>query len=72
LLANWNGRTRYRLYYAEGFEPDRRAAERIAHCPGVELFPVRGTSHNVFKEINAAKLLRGLFPPLEERSWWRQ
>lgn len=70
LLAEWNGRTRYHLYYAEGFEPDRLAAERLAHCPGVELFPVPGTSHNVFKDINAAKLLRNLFPPLEESSRW--
>jgi hypothetical protein len=70
LLADWNGRTRYHLYYSEGFEPDRTAAERLAHCPGVELFPVPGTSHNVFKDINAGKLLRNLFPPLQESTRW--
>jgi hypothetical protein len=70
LLANWNGRTRYRMYYSEGFAPDRSAAERMSNCPGVELFPVPGKSHNVFKEINAAKLLRDLFPPLEEPGRW--
>lgn len=64
LLAHWNGRTRYRLYYAEGFQPDRDAALRLADCPGVELMPVPGNSHNVFKDINAGKLLRALFPPL--------
>ena len=64
LLANWNGRTRYRMYYAEGFQPDRDAALRLADCPGVELVPVPGTSHNVFRDINPGKLLRTLFPPL--------
>jgi hypothetical protein len=70
LLANWNGRTRYRMYYSEDFVPDRNAALRMAHCPGVELFPVPGKSHNVFKEINAGKLLRELFPPLQEPGRW--
>lgn len=70
LLANWNGRTRYRMYYSEGFEPDRLAAERMSQCPGVELFPLPGTTHNVFKDINARKLLRDLLPPLEESNWW--
>jgi hypothetical protein len=70
LLSNWNGRTRYRMYYAEGFAPDREAALRMAQCPGVELMPVPGKSHNVFKDINAGKLLRELFPPLQEAGRW--
>ncbi len=70
LLANWNGKTRYRLYFSEEFEPDRTAAQRLAQCPGVELVPVPGKTHNVFKEVGAAKLLRNLFPPLEATSRW--
>jgi len=70
LLASWNGRTRYRLYYSEGFERDRLSAERLAQCPGVELFPMPGQTHNVFKEINARRFLRDLLPPLEETRWW--
>lgn len=72
LLGNWNGRTRYQIYYSEDFERDRLSAERIAHCPGVELFPLPGRTHNVFREINARKLLRNLLPPLEEPRWWRR
>ena len=72
LLSNWNGRTRYRVYYCEGFEPDRTAAERIGGCPGVELFPMPGNTHNVFKNINARKLLGEMLPPHKEANWWRR
>jgi len=62
LLSDWNGRTRYKMYYSRDCEPDRVAAERIAHCPGVELIPLRGSNHNPFMEIDYAELLAGLFP----------
>ena len=62
LLSNWNGRTRYKMYYSRDCEPDRVAAERMAHCPGVELIPLPGSRHNPFMEIDYAELLAGLFP----------
>jgi hypothetical protein len=62
LLSDWNGRTRYRMYYCEGFAEDREAAERVAECPGVELVPLPGSQHNIFNEVDAEELLTGLFP----------
>jgi len=62
LLSEWNGRTRYRMYYCEGFERDRQAAERIAHCQGVELMPLPGNDHNIFLHTDPGELLPGLFP----------
>ena len=66
LLANWNGRTHYKIYYSEGYKRDRLAAERMAGCPGVELCPLPGEEHNMFKNIDPAELLTDLFPPLGE------
>ena len=57
-----NGRTRYRLYYCEGFGPDRDYAENVADCPGVELVPLPGSQHNIFNEVDAEELLTDLFP----------
>jgi hypothetical protein len=62
LLSDWNGRTRYKMYYARDCEPDRVAAQRMADCPGVELVPLPGSDHNSFIEIDYAELLAGLFP----------
>ena len=62
LLSDWNGRTRYRLYYCENFAPDRKAAQSIAHCPGVELQPLPGSDHNMFIHTDPRELLPGLFP----------
>jgi alpha-beta hydrolase superfamily lysophospholipase len=62
LLSEWNGRTRYRLYYCEDFGPDRDYAENVAHCPGVELVPLPGSQHNIFNEVDAEKFLTDLFP----------
>ena len=62
LLSDWNGRTRYRLYYCEGYARDREAAQSIAHCPGVELMPLPGSDHNVFIDTDPRELLPGLFP----------
>jgi hypothetical protein len=62
LLSDWNGHTRYRLYYAQDFEPDRVDAERLADCPGVELLPLPGREHNIFVEVDPGEILPGLFP----------
>jgi hypothetical protein len=62
LLSEWNGRTRYRMYYCKDFAMDREAAEGIAHCPGVELVPLPGNDHNVFLFTDPGDLLPGLFP----------
>ena len=64
LLSDWNGRTCYKMFYNEGFEPDRIAAERMADCPGVELIPMPGNTHNVLKEPGRRKMLSDLLPPL--------
>jgi hypothetical protein len=66
LLSNWNGHTRYKLYYSDGYQPDCVEAQRLANCPGVELIPLPGVEHNVFKDVDTRKLLGSLFPPLEE------
>jgi hypothetical protein len=66
LLRQWNGRTRYMMYYNEGYEPDRLAAERMAGIEGVELVPLPGNTHNVFKENGRLKMLSDLFPPERE------
>ena len=63
LLAHWNGRTRYHLYFNEGHERDREHAEGPAACPGVELHPAPGTSHNFFEDPSRLTMLSTLFPP---------
>jgi hypothetical protein len=54
------------MYYNEGYEPDRLAAERMAGIEGVELVPLPGNTHNVFKENGRLKMLSDLFPPERE------
>lgn len=63
LLSDWNGRTRYHLYFNEGHERDRQHAEGLANCPGVELHPAPGTSHNYFEDRSRLDVLATLFPP---------
>jgi len=72
LLAEWNGQTRYQLYYCEDYKPDRTSAERLADCPGVELIPLPGNSHNVFKNVDTNEFLSNLFPPIKEKKWWKR
>src|SRR5690348_8645059 len=47
LLAKYNGRTRYKIFYCEGNVRDRQYAEHIRGLPGVELCPQTGHTHNV-------------------------
>jgi hypothetical protein len=61
LLANHNGRTRYKIFYCQGHIRDRNYAERIQHLPGVELCPQPGTTHNVIQAINESGRLREIF-----------
>lgn len=62
LLAGHNGQTRYKVYYCEDNAIDRRSAERIGGCPGVELYPQPGDAHVVIRELHRAGRLRDLLP----------
>ncbi|MEM1112375.1 MAG: hypothetical protein AAGI11_10750 [Pseudomonadota bacterium] len=62
LLSEHNGITEYHLYYAEGNDIDTAHANRIAHCPGVSLHPLPGSSHSPFTHVEPADVLAGLFP----------
>lgn len=61
LLANHNGRTRYKIYYCDGHVRDRAYAKRLQDLPGVELCPQPGTTHNVIQAIHEAGRLREIF-----------
>ena len=63
LLENWNGKTKYHLYFAEEFLPDVAQAQNIEGLPGVNLHPLPGRSHSVFDSDEARALLPILFPP---------
>ncbi len=52
LLANYNGHTRYKVFYCEGHAKDRAFAERISGLGGVELYPQPGNIHEVVQEMN--------------------
>ncbi len=61
LLARHNGRTRYRLFYCADSPRDREFAERLRDCPGVELCPQPGDSHQVVELMHAeGRLLEAL------------
>jgi hypothetical protein len=61
LLAKYNGRTRYKIFYCDGHVRDRTYAKRIQHLPGVELCPQPGTTHNVIQVIHESGRLGGIF-----------
>jgi len=63
LLAQHNGRTRYKLFYSEANGRDRQYAEHLRGLPGVELYPQRGTSHNVIQAIHESGRLHEIFEP---------
>jgi len=60
LLAEHNGQTRYKIFYCVDSPRDREFAERIGHCPGVELCPQPGSSHQVVEEMHADGRLLGV------------
>jgi hypothetical protein len=63
LLRSPNGVTRYNVYYNEADTTDRDAAERLAACAGVALWPQRGDGHNVVKTMLEDGRLASLLPP---------
>lgn len=63
LLASHNGITRYKVFYCVGHAKDRAFAERIRHCPGVELCPQPGDHHTVVEAMNAEGRLHEVFAP---------
>lgn len=61
LLAQHNGRTRYKIFYCEGHGRDRNYAARLKGLPGVELCPQPGTTHNVIQAIHESGRLGEVF-----------
>jgi hypothetical protein len=61
LLANYNGHTRYKVFYCNGHMRDRAYAARIKDLPGVELYPQPGNTHNVIQAIHESGRLREIF-----------
>ena len=61
LLSNYNGRTRYKIFFCEGHLRDRAYAARIQGLPGVELCPQPGTTHNVIQAIHDSGRLGEIF-----------
>src|SRR5439155_17954974 len=46
LLAKYNGRTRYKIFYCDRHVRDRTYANRTQHVPAVERCPQPGTPNN--------------------------
>ncbi|MDQ3199164.1 MAG: hypothetical protein M3Q46_08280 [Verrucomicrobiota bacterium] len=61
LLANYNGRTRYKIFYCEGYARDRAHAEHLRGLPEVELYPQPGSTHNVAQAMFESGRLREVF-----------
>jgi len=61
LLANHNGRTRYKIFYCDWHARDRNYAKHLEGLPGVELCPQPGTTHNVIQAMYETGLLRTVF-----------
>ncbi len=57
LLADYNGHTRYKVFYCEGSVKDRLFAENIRGLGGVELCPQPGNTHRVIQEMDRSGLL---------------
>ena len=62
LLAEWNGVSRYRLYFNESWARDREAAVSLEHLPGVTLHPQDGEGHVVLRHLLTTGALARLFP----------
>jgi diadenosine tetraphosphatase ApaH/serine/threonine PP2A family protein phosphatase len=61
LLAKHNGRTRYKIFYCDGYGTDRTYAEHLQGLPGVELYPQPGNTHNVVQAMYESGRLREIF-----------
>lgn len=61
LLAKHNGRTRYKIFYCDGYGKDRTYAEHLQDLPGVELYPQPGNTHNVVQAMYEIGRLREVF-----------
>lgn len=68
LLRYGNGVTQYRIFYNESFNRDRNAAERLAGCPGVQLFPQPGYGHQVVISMKEMGGLSSVLVPFESVS----
>ena len=61
LLANYNGKTKYHLYYCKDHQHDNEQAERLSSCSGVTLHPQEGDTHVVVKILEKSGQLETLF-----------
>lgn len=68
LLARWNGKTRYHVFYNERCRSDREAAHRLAGCPGMELHPEDGDDHLVLRRLVESGRLVRVLPPYSAAS----
>lgn len=60
LLAEHNGRTRYKIFFCEGCRRDRTYARHLENSPGVDLYPQPGNTHNVIHAMHQSGRLRGI------------
>ena len=68
LLAKHNGRTRYKIFYCDGYARDRTHAEHLRGLPGVELCPQPGSTHNVAQAIYEGGRLSEVFDSVPSAS----
>jgi hypothetical protein len=61
LLEKHNGRTRYKIFYCDGYGRDRTFAEHVQGLPGVELYPQPGNTHLVIRVMYESGRLREIF-----------
>ena len=62
LLGKPNGKTIYNLYFNEGCAGDAAAAQRVAGCEGVRLWPQPGNEHDVLSVMFQQGWLGTLLP----------
>jgi acyl carrier protein len=61
LLREWNGVSRYCLFFNESWSRDREAAMRLKDLPGVELWPQKGDGHLVLRYLLEIGALPNVF-----------
>jgi predicted esterase YcpF (UPF0227 family) len=55
-----NNYTKYKIYYGEHNECDKKYVERISHFKNVELYPLDSSNHKVVKEMRDSGLIKSI------------
>jgi hypothetical protein len=65
LLSNYNGITRYHIWYSALNQRDKQFADLLRDCPGVTLHPYRetGSDHYLIRYLAEKGVLRAILPP---------